>query len=254
MQEEIAFEKYRKRGAYHWENYFGGLFKIDCFLRGRYDLVVSFMKKFGASETSAVLEVGCGDGALSGLIYKTFRCHLTGLEPSADGIRYCEEMFDKHGFKGLFRISEGYSFDCPDNHFDFVILADVIEHLQHPDLMLKEMRRVMKPGGKAIITTPVRTNEHPEDKMHVHEFFPDELITLCAKYFGPPADVVYSHPVSWHELYSYGKKRNRSLIRVYCRVRDKIFGNNVFLQNQHGNRWKNFKQQGLVLAKESKAA
>ena len=100
MQEEISFEKYRKRGAYHWQNYFGSIFKIDCFLRGRYDLVISFLKKSGIHSGSRVLEVGCGDGALSGLIYKSFKCELTGIEPSPDGIRYCQEMFAKHEFRG----------------------------------------------------------------------------------------------------------------------------------------------------------
>jgi SAM-dependent methyltransferase len=249
MQEEISFEKYRKRGAYHWQNYFGSVFKVDCFLRGRYDLVISFLKKSGTTSGSRVLEVGCGDGALSGLIYKSFGCELLGLEPSADGIRYCQEMFVKHNFRGNFLISEGYSFPCPENHFDFVVLADVIEHIQHPDRMLAEIKRVLRPGGKTIITTPVRTSEHPEDKMHVREFYPDELIDLCSGYFGKPLEVVYSHPVAWHELYSYGKKMNRSLIRLYCRLCDKLLGRNVFLQDQLHSQWKNFKQQGILLEK-----
>lgn len=250
MQEEIEFEKYRIRGAYHWQDYFGGLFKIDCFLRARYDLVIALMRKYGATKSSAVMDVGCGDGALSALIYKTFRCDLTGLDPSRDGIRYCMQMFEKHNYKGTFRVSEGYAFDSPDNQFDFIIMADVIEHLRNPDLMLAETKRVMKETGKIIITTPIRTSECPEDKMHAHEFFPGELLSLCARYFGKPLDVVYSHPVGWYELYSYGKKRNRSLIRLYCRVMDKIFGKNVFLQNHAGNVWRNFKQQGLVFEKE----
>ena len=250
MQDEIDFEKYRKRGAYHWQNYFGSLMKIDCFLRGRYDLVISLLRKSETRNTSRILEVGCGDGALSGLIYKTFGCELIGLEPSTDGIRYCREMFTRFNFQGTFEISEGYSFRYPDNHFDFVILADVIEHLQHPDLMLQEIKRVLKPGGRTIITTPIRTSEYPEDKMHVHEFYPDELLSLCQKYFDTPVQTVYSHPVAWHELYSYGKKRNRSLIRLYCRIFDKLFGRNVFLQNQSNSQWKNFKQQGIQLEKK----
>lgn len=249
MQEEISFEKYRKRGAYHWRNYFGNVFKIDSFLRARYDLVISFLEKSGITPTSKVLEVGCGDGALSGLIFKSFGCELTGLDPSADGIQYCREMFAKFNYRGAFEISEGYSFQYGANSFDFVVLADVIEHLQHPELMLAEIQRVLKRGGKVIITTPIRTSEHPEDKMHVHEFYPEELIKLCVKHFQEPVDVVYSHPVAWHELYSYGKKRNRSLIRLYCRIRDKVFGANVFLQDQHKSAWKNFKQQGLVFRK-----
>ena len=78
MKDEIVFEKYRKRGAYHWKNYFGSLFKIDCFLRGRYDMVIAFLRRSGINPASKLLEVGCGDGALSGLIYTRFSprsCH-----------------------------------------------------------------------------------------------------------------------------------------------------------------------------------
>jgi ubiquinone/menaquinone biosynthesis C-methylase UbiE len=250
MTEEIRFEKYKKRGAYHWKNYFGNIFAIDSFLRGRYDIVIHLLKRSGITNTSSVLEVGCGDGALSGLIYKTFRCNLTGVEPASEGVRFSREMFSFYGFKGTFEVSEGYSFSYPDNHFDFVVLADVIEHLQHPDLMLREIKRVLKKGGKLIVTTPIRTSEYPEDAMHVQEFYPDELIKLCKPYYGEPIYSIYSHPVVWHELYSYGRKFNRSMIRLYCRMSDKLFKSNPFLKTNLKGKWKNFKQQGLLLEKK----
>jgi 2-polyprenyl-3-methyl-5-hydroxy-6-metoxy-1,4-benzoquinol methylase len=249
LQAEIEFEKYRKRGAYHWENYFGPLNKIDCFLRARYDLVVDLLRQNGADSNSQILEIGCGDGALTGLIYQTFQCSLVGTEPSSDGIRFCKEMFSKHNFKGEFIEVGGYSLSFPDSRFDFIVLADVIEHLQQPGEMLKEIKRLLKPGGRAIITTPIRSMEHPEDKMHVHEFFNDELIAFCAQYFGKPIESIRTHPLVWHELYSYGKKRNRSLIRFYCRLLDKVFGKNVFSLSEKNSRWKNFKQQGLIVSK-----
>lgn len=249
MKEEIEFEKYRKRGAYHWQNYFGSVFKIDSFLRGRYQVVIHLLTRTGINQDSNVLEVGCGDGALSGLIYQNFRCELTGVEPSQDGIRFCREMFKRHQFRGTFEISEGYTFNFPDNHFDHIVLADVIEHLQHPDLMLRELKRLLKPGGYLVVTTPVRSSEHPEDKMHVREFYPEELMMLCKPYFGDPLEKIYSHPVVWHELYSYGKKLNRSIIRFYCRMMDKVIGANVFFAPKVNNRWINFKQQGLLLRK-----
>jgi ubiquinone/menaquinone biosynthesis C-methylase UbiE len=249
-QEEIEFEKYRKRGAYHWENYFGSVFKIDSFLRGRYDLVINLLRKYTVTTSSQILEVGCGDGALSGLIFKKYRCNIHGTEPSEEGVRFCKEMFSKYNYNGTFSVVGGYDLPFPENHFDYIVLADVIEHLQHPDKMLVEMKRVLKFGGKAIITTPIRTMELPEDKMHVHEFFPEELGLLCAQYFTKESiDVTYSHPLVWHELYSYGKKRNRSIIRLYCRFTDKFLGRNVFLMNNKNSGWKNFKQQGIVLTK-----
>ena len=246
MQEEIAFEKYRKRGAYHWENYFGSIFRIDSFLRGRYQVVIHLLKKAGITKSSRVLEVGCGDGALSGLIYKKYACDLTGVEPSPEGIRFSREMFEKYNFKASFEVSEGYRFDYPDSNFDIIVLADVIEHLQHPDLMLAELQRLLKPDGHIVITTPVRSNEYPEDKMHVREFFPHELISLCRDYFGEPDEKIYSHPVVWYELYSFGAKFNRSLLRLYCRISDKLFNRNVFFTPESKTRWINFKQQGLL--------
>lgn len=249
-KEEIDFEKYQNRGAYHWQSYFGSILKIDCFLRGRYEVVIHLLKKSEANKNSFILEIGCGDGALSGLIYKTFRCKLTGTEPSNLGIRFCKEMFARYNYKGTFENVGGYTFKFADNQFDFVVLADVIEHLQYPEKMLVEIKRVLKPGGRVIITTPIRTTEYPEDKMHVQEFFPNELIAVCEPTFGNPVTKIYSHPLVWYELYTFGKKINRSVIRFYCRILDKFFGTNLFFNNPVNSRWKNFKQQGLLLQKK----
>ena len=246
MQAEIDFEKYRKRGAYHWEQYFGNAFKIDSFLRGRYQLVVYLLKTAGIQNSSSLLEVGCGDGALSGLIHQTFGCRTTGVDPSPEGIKFSQEMFRKHQFEGSFHVSEGYNLKFPDKEFDFIVLADVIEHLQHPDLMLRELRRLIKPGGSIVITTPIRYSEFPEDTMHVREFYQKELIDLCRPFLGEPLRTIYSHPAVWHELYSFGKKSNRSLFRLYCRIVDKFLGRNVFFHPAGRQQWKNYRQQGLL--------
>lgn len=248
MKEEIAFEKYRKRGAYHWEIFFGSLFNIDCFLRGRYQMVIHLLNRAGIQPSDSLLEVGCGDGALSGLIAKTFGCRVTGTDPSAEGIRFSQEMFKKHRLEGSFLVTEGYHLPYPDGTFDVIVLADVIEHLQNPGAMLTELKRLIKESGHIIITTPIRSSEHPEDKMHVQEFFPDQLIGLCEPFFGSPSERILSHPVVWYELYTYGQKFTRSLIRLYCRLADKIFGQNVFFRPGSKPHWKNFKQQGLLFS------
>jgi SAM-dependent methyltransferase len=41
-----------------------------------------------------------------------------------------------------------------DNHFDYVFIKSVIEHISNTDLFLSEIYRVLKPGGKIIILTP----------------------------------------------------------------------------------------------------
>lgn len=93
MAEEIDFVKYKQHGAYHWQNYFGRVFKVNSFLRARYDIVIQLLRDGGIKKDSELLEVGCGDGALSALIYKLFSCNLVGLEPSEIGVEFCNQMF-----------------------------------------------------------------------------------------------------------------------------------------------------------------
>jgi len=44
--------------------------------------------------------------------------------------------------------------DFPDNHFDTVLMFDVLEHLEFPQKALDEVKRVLKPGGTLYITVP----------------------------------------------------------------------------------------------------
>ena len=168
MEEEIVFEKYRKRGAYHWSKYFGPVLNTDTFLRGRYQVVIHLLKKAKIQKSSSVLEIGCGDGALCGLIYKKYACDVTGVDPSADGIRFSREMFDRHKFKGTFNVSEGYRFDYPDGKFDIVVLADVIEHLQ-----LDENRSFLQDLQNTFCTGALV----PPDRTRVHAFYLPDILS-----------------------------------------------------------------------------
>ena len=64
-----------------------------------------------------------------------------------------------------------YAFDLnkplpiENEQFDSIILSDVLEHIRYPEVLLKEMYRLLKPGGKAIINVPFYywLHEHPYD-------------------------------------------------------------------------------------------
>jgi len=49
--------------------------------------------------------------------------------------------------------------DFPDDYFDCVTMLAVIEHIRKPELILREIHRVLKPGGKFIFTTPKKKAE-----------------------------------------------------------------------------------------------
>lgn len=70
-----------------------------------------------------------------------------------------------------------------DNTFDYVVTFQVIEHIQNDDLYVKEIARVLKPGGKLIVTTPNRYTSLSRNPWHIREYKPNELIALLKKYF-----------------------------------------------------------------------
>jgi ubiquinone/menaquinone biosynthesis C-methylase UbiE len=54
------------------------------------------------------------------------------------------------------------SLDFPDNHFDSVLCTQVLEHVFEHDKMMKEIYRVLKPGGHIILTVPFAWELHEE--------------------------------------------------------------------------------------------
>ena len=49
--------------------------------------------------------------------------------------------------------------DFPDEFFDFVTMLAVIEHVTNPEVLIREIHRVLKPGSKLILTTPKKSAE-----------------------------------------------------------------------------------------------
>ena len=70
-----------------------------------------------------------------------------------------------------------------DNSFDWVVTFQVIEHIQKDELFLKEISRVLKPGGKALITTPNLEMSFTRNPWHVREYKPQDLTRISKKYF-----------------------------------------------------------------------
>ena len=141
-----------------------------------------FAKKY-VSEKS-VLDVACGSGYGSFMLSKTAKS-VTGVDISIDAIEYAKTNYPASNI-------QYYSDDAThllfyDGSFDVVISFETIEHIPDYKTFLKECRRVLKPGGVFICSTPNALVSSPdgniENPYHVVEFSYDEFNNILQDHF-----------------------------------------------------------------------
>jgi 2-polyprenyl-3-methyl-5-hydroxy-6-metoxy-1,4-benzoquinol methylase len=101
------------------------------------------------NKSGRLLDIGCSAGFLIDEA-KNFGWDVYGVDLS-----YWAVDFAKHK-RGLQNVTQGTLTEVryPDNFFDVVIMKDVIEHLINPKSELKEIYRILKPGGIICVNTP----------------------------------------------------------------------------------------------------
>ena len=71
-----------------------------------------------------------------------------------------------------------------DNSFDFAVTFQVIEHIQDDKAFIREIYRVLKPGGKLLLSTPNRLMSLTRNPWHIREYTADELKLVISSVFG----------------------------------------------------------------------
>jgi 2-polyprenyl-3-methyl-5-hydroxy-6-metoxy-1,4-benzoquinol methylase len=126
-----------------------------------------------------VLEVGCGEGRGIELILPKAKS-FTAVDKIEDAIKKLQAKFPTGKFMSM---NIPPLSGLQDNTYDSVVSFQVIEHIENDFLYLKEIHRVMKPGGIALLTTPNRKMSLSRNPWHVREYLADELKALAAKIF-----------------------------------------------------------------------
>lgn len=129
--------------------------------------------------TGDVLEVGCGEGRGISLIINSAKSY-TAIDKISEVIEKLKVKYPSGKFfSGNIPPFEGIQ----SNSFDTVISFQVIEHIKDDEFFLKEISRVLRPGGKAYITTPNRLMSLTRNPWHIREYTAEELLSLAGNFF-----------------------------------------------------------------------
>lgn len=95
-----------------------------------------------------LLDVGCGPGTLTvDLARRVSGGRAVGIDRSTEVLEQASAHAESNGAKVEFLIGDTYAIEFPDASFDVVHAHQVLQHLTDPVSALREMRRVLRPGG-----------------------------------------------------------------------------------------------------------
>jgi ubiquinone/menaquinone biosynthesis C-methylase UbiE len=164
--EQSAARWYALREGW-WEDHFVGAV----------DETIGFFSGDGISlEGAVVLDLGCGDGVFAlGLSRRTGIRRVIAVDVVDIDEAFLKELAASNGVDVVtgpfpeFVTSRADSIPLPDASVDFVVTWSVFEHVDQPDVLLREVRRVLKPQGLLFVQIwPLYFSEHGS---HLWPFF-----------------------------------------------------------------------------------
>ncbi len=116
---------------------------------GRRRLFGGVIRDLTLAKEAAILDVGTSTGTNLRMLRDLGYSNVTGVDLNDDAIRYCKS-------KGFPDVRKGNICELPfaDNSFDLVLATDIIEHVDDDLAALREVLRVVRPGGTALVTVP----------------------------------------------------------------------------------------------------
>lgn len=126
-----------------------------------------------------LLEIGCGNGGMTCLLADVVD-HIVAVDISKPSL----DELERKALRNVETVNVLLERFQPSSRFDWIIMAEVVEHLHQPSVLVAKCVRWLKPGGRLLLTTP---NGHWETDEHLHEF---SLLTFMELFVGSEAETI----------------------------------------------------------------
>ncbi|PZS34806.1 MAG: hypothetical protein DLM61_02960, partial [Pseudonocardiales bacterium] len=126
----------------------------------------------GLARDRDVLDVACGVGYGTSILADAGARQVLGVDSSPGAIDGARE---RPGDRAEFVVGDLHNLPCEDRSFDLVTCFEAIEHVADPNRALSELRRVLRPDGLLLLSSPNRDVYIPGNRSQVHEYTPEEL-------------------------------------------------------------------------------
>ncbi len=134
-----------------------------------------------------IIDVACGTGFGTARLARPGR-DVVGIDISADAIEFAQKYYGRDRVR--FVAADATELPLPDSSVDGVSSFETIEHLTEPDAFLSELARVLRRGGRLVLSTPERrvysrgrTDGTSANPFHPSEMTQDELLTALRPQF-----------------------------------------------------------------------
>ena len=116
--------------------------------RGRRAVLDAVLDGLALAPGTRILDAGCGSGR--NMVQLARRGHVTGLELASQSL----EIARARGVGTVLPGSLDEPLSLDDGAFDLALALDVLEHVAGDDAALRELARIVRPGGRVLVTVP----------------------------------------------------------------------------------------------------
>jgi len=205
---------------FYWEEFKDDFREIESL--PRIHITLEWIKKL---QPKVVLDIGCGPAHLAKLIKRDLpKIKVDGLDISSVALKYAKRYLDRYWQLNI----DNIDIPVPNEIYDAVVCLEFIEHVYDVQHVLREIRRVLKKSGKALISVPnlaywryrlqllMGQVPHPEvtDERHLHVFN-----------FSTLKDRLFRAGLKVEKCWGYGRR-----LSILARNYPKLFSSILFIE------------------------